>query len=175
MALLRQLVPKARNIALLVNPNRSDTEAERKDVVAAAQTIGQQLIVFDVSRDLDIEAAFTAGVQGGAGAIFVGTGAFTNSYRERLVALAAVHRLPASYSQREAVMGGGLMSYGTNIPDAYRQAAIYAARILKGEKPSGLPVMRSTTFELMLNLKTAKMLGLDMPPTLLALADEVIE
>ena len=175
LELLHQLVPRPTDIAMLVNPNRADTEAERTEVLAAAQRIGQQLVVLDVSSDSDIEAAFATVVQRGAGAIFVGTGAFTNSYRDRLVALAARHRLPASYSQREAVLAGGLMSYGTSIPEAYRQAGIYAARILKGERPSDLPVMRSTTFELMFNLKTAKMLGLDIPPTLLAIADEIIE
>ena len=163
------------NLPRLDPPNRADTEAERTEVLAAAQRIGQQLVVLDISSDRDIEAAFATVLQRGAGAIFVGTGAFTNSYRDRLVALAARHRLPASYSQREAVLAGGLMSYGTSIPEAYRQAGIYAARILKGEKPSDLPVMRSSTFELMFNLKTAKMLGLDIPPTLLAIADEIIE
>jgi putative ABC transport system substrate-binding protein len=175
LELLRRLVPRTPNIAVLVNPNRADTEAERRDVLDAANTIGLQLIVFDITSDRDIEAAFASVIQRGAGAMFVGTGAFTNSYRERLVALAARHRVPASYSQREAVVAGGLMSYGTSIPDAYRQAGTYAARILKGEKPSDLPVMRSSAFELMLNLKTAKTLGLDIPPPLLAIADEVIE
>jgi putative ABC transport system substrate-binding protein len=175
LELLRQLVPKAATIAVLINSNRADTEAERRDVVAAAQTMGQQLIVLEVSSDQDIETAFATVVQRRTDALFVGTGAFTNSHRERIVALAARHTLPASYSQREAVVAGGLMSYGTSIPDAYRHAGIYAARILNGEKPADLPVMRSTRFELMFNLKTAKALGLEIPPNVLALADEVIE
>jgi putative ABC transport system substrate-binding protein len=173
--LLRQIAPTATTIAVLVNPNHGDTEAERADVLATGRAIGQQLFVLDVNSDQDIEAAFATVVQRGAGALYVGTGAFTNSHRERLVALAARHALPASYSQREAVVAGGLVSYGPSITDAYRQTGIYAGRILKGEKPADLPVMRSTRFELMLNLKTAKALGVEIPPTLLALADEVIE
>jgi putative tryptophan/tyrosine transport system substrate-binding protein len=171
--LLRQIAPKATTIAVLVNPNHGDTEAERTDVLATGQAIGQQL--FDVNSDQDIEAAFAIAVQHAAGAVYVGTGAFTNSHRERLVALAARHALPASYSQQEAVVAGGLMSYGPSITDAYRQTGIYAGRILKGERPAELPVMRSTTFELRLNLKTAKTLGLQISDKLLALADEVIE
>ena len=175
LELLRQLVPNATTIAVLINPDRADTEAERRDVLAAAQTIGQQLVVLEVGSDPDIESAFAKVIERSADAMFVGTGAFTNSHRERIVALAARHTLPASYSQREAVVAGGLMGYGTSIPNAYRLAGIYAARILSGEKPANLPVMRSTRFEFLLNLKTAKMLGIDIPPTLLALADEVIE
>lgn len=172
---LRQVVPKGTTIAMLVNPNTPDTEAERKDVQAAASGLGQQLVFVEARSLSEIEATFATLRQRGAGALLVGTGAFLNSHRERVVALAARHALPASYSWREAVTAGGLMSYGASITDAYHHAGLYAGRILKGEKPADLPVMRSTRFEFVLNLKTAKALGLEIPPTLLALADEVIE
>jgi ABC-type uncharacterized transport system substrate-binding protein len=175
LELLRQLVPKATTIAMLVNPNVPNAEAERRDVQAAALAIGQQLIILDVSSARGIETAFATFVQRGAGALLVGPGAFLNSNRERLVALAARHARPASYAWREAAVAGGLMSYGASITDANRQAGIYAGRILKDEKPGDLPVMRSTKFEFVLNLRTAKALGLDVPDKLLALADEVIE
>ena len=175
LELLRQLAPRATTIAVLVNPNSPNTEADRRDVQVAAQAIGQQLVIFDVSSDRDIETAFATLVQRGAGALLVGSGGFLNSNRERIVALADRHVLPASFSQREGVVAGGLMSYGTSITDAYRQVGIYAGRILKGEKPADLPVMQSTKFEFVLNLKTAKTLGLAIPDKLLALADEVIE
>ncbi len=175
LQLLRQLVPKATTIAVLVNPNTTETEAERRDVQVAAQAIGQQLITLDVGSDRDIEAAFATSVQRGAGALLVGGGTFTFSHRERIVALAARHALPAVYSSREAAVVGGLMSYAGDQQGAYRQVGIYAGRILKGEKPADLPVMQSTKFELVINLKTAEALGIEVPPTLLATADEVIE
>jgi putative tryptophan/tyrosine transport system substrate-binding protein len=175
LELLRLLVPGASTIAMLVNPNTLVTEAERKEVQAAAQAIGQQLVIVDVSSDRDIDAAFATFVQRQAGAVLVGTGSFFNSHRERTVALATRHALPTSHSEREGVMAGGLMSYGSNVADAYRQAGIYTGRILKGEKPADLPVVQSAKFELVLNLKTAKALGLEVPDKLLVAADEVLE
>jgi putative ABC transport system substrate-binding protein len=175
LELLRQLLPKETTIGVLVNPSTTETEGERKDLQAAAQAIGQQLLILDVNSDRDIEIAFATLVQRGAGALLAGTGTFLFSNRERVVALAARHGLPVGYTSREAVVAGALMSYGTSLPDAYRQAGIYTGRILKGEKPADLPVMQSTKFELVINLKTAKILGLEVPAQLLALSDEVIE
>ncbi len=148
LELLRQLVPKATTIGVLMSPNDSDAEAEQGDVLAAAQAIGQRLIVLEVSSDRDIETAFATVVQRGVGALLVSTGAFMLSNREQVVALAARHALPAFYFLREFVTAGGLMSYGTSITDAYRQAGIYTGRILKGGKPADLPVIQSTKFEL---------------------------
>jgi putative ABC transport system substrate-binding protein len=160
---------------MLQNPVSSGIQAERRDLLAAGQAIGQQLIVVDVSSAHEIETAFTNLVQRGAKAAYVGTGAFMNSQRERIVALAARHGVPAIYNWREAVAAGGLMSYAPSITDAYRQAGVYAGRILKGEKPGDLPVMLPTKFELVINVNTAKTLGVEIPDKLLALADEVIE
>ena len=175
LELLHQLVPKATTIAMLADPDTPTSAAERMQVQTAAQTIRQQLIILDASSDADIESAFVTIVQRQAGALLVAAGAFLNSRRERIAGLAARHELPAMYFTREAVVAGGLMSYGASVTEAYRQAGVYAGRILKGEKPADLPVMRSTKFELVINLKTAKALGLEIPPSLLARADEVIE
>lgn len=175
MELLRQLVPKTTTIGVLVNPGSPETELERKDLQNAAQAIGQQLIIIDVSNDRDIETSFATFIQRRAGALLVGSGPFLTSHREQLVALAARDALPAAYDLREFVVAGGLMSYGNSITDAYRQVGIYTSRILKGEKPADLPVMQSTKFEFVINLKTAKALNLAVPQIMQMTADEVIE
>jgi putative ABC transport system substrate-binding protein len=175
LQLLRQLKPNAKTIAMLVHPGTPNTEAERRDVQAAAETIGQRLIVLDAGSEREVETAFAAFVQHGAEALLCGSGPFMTAHGKLLIELAARHALPACYHLREIVADGGLMSYGASVADGYRQTGLYAARILKGEHPGDLPVMRSTKFELAINLKTARMLGLDMPSGLLATADEVIE
>ena len=173
--LLRQLVPTKTTIGVLINPGLRNTEAERKDVEAAALASGQQLHIIEVASDRDIDAAFPVFLQRGVVALFVGSGPFINSRRERLVGLAAHYALPATYTLREFAMAGGLMSYGASQSDAYRQAGRYAGRVLKGDKPGDLPVIQSSRFEFVINLKTAKTLGLTVPLTLQAAADEVIE
>ena len=173
--LLRQLVPGAATIAMLVHPGQANTEADRREAQAAAQSIGKRLVVFDIGTERDIETAFSAFTGQSAGGLLVGAGGFLNTHREKVIALAARHAIPAIYAQREAVLAGGLMSYGASIPGAYRQAGVYAGRILKGEKPGNLPVVQASTFEFAINLKTAKALGLEFHPQLLATADEVVE
>jgi ABC-type uncharacterized transport system substrate-binding protein len=173
--ILRQLTPNAKTIAMLVQLDTDESVLEQREVQAAARATGQRLIVFDVNSAADIETAFATMATRGVGALYVGTSPFTTSYRERLTELAARNAIPAMYSLREFVAVGGLMSYGASITDAYRQVGIYAARILKGEKPADLPVMQSTKFDFVINLKAAKALGLTIPPSLIALADEVVE
>jgi putative tryptophan/tyrosine transport system substrate-binding protein len=176
LGLLRELRPGAARIAVLVDPKWPLTEHFVSKVRAAALAVEQQIEILYVSTDREIETAFTTLVQREAGALQVGIGGFMNSQRERIVALAARHRIPAIYTWRDAVAaGGGLMSYAPSITDANRQAGIYAGRILKGEKPADLPVMLPTKFEFVINLKTAKALGLEVPDRLLIAADEVIE
>jgi len=175
LGLLRELRPGATRIAVLVDPKFPTTEPFVSDIRAAASAGGQQIEVLYVSSDREIETAFTTLVQRGAGALHAGIGGFRGAQRELIVVLAARHRIPAIYVWREAVAAGGLISYAPSNTDAYRQAGIYAGRILKGEKPGDLPVMLPTKFELVVNVKTAKALGLEIPDKLLALADEVIE
>ena len=169
LELLRQIVPRATIVAMLVNPNTPETEAERIDVQAAAQTIGQQLVIFDVSSERDIETAFATFIQRGAGALLVGTGGFLNSKRERIVALAVDANLTVGIGY------AGSVAHQTAGHDPLALAIARAGRILKGERPADLPVMQSTKLDLVINLKTARALGLNVPPTLLATADEVIE
>jgi putative ABC transport system substrate-binding protein len=175
LGLLRELRPAAARIAVLVDPKWPLTQPFISELRAAALAVGQQLMVLDVSSGREIEIAFTTLVQRGAGALQVGVGAFMSSQRERIVALAARHAVPTISPYREFVEAGGLMSYAPSITDANRQAGIYAGRILKGEKPGDLPVMLPTKFEFVINLKTAKALGLEVPDRLLIAADEVIE
>ena len=177
LELLRQFVPKPGAIAMLVDPssNTPDTERELRDVQAAPHASGQELMVVEASSDRDIEAAFATFAQRAAVALFIASQPFFNSRRERVAALAVRHALPAAYSLREFTTAGGLMSYGTSITGAYQLGGIYAGRILKGERPADLPVQQSTKFEFVINLRTAKALGIDVPDRLLALADEVIE
>jgi putative ABC transport system substrate-binding protein len=175
LELLRQLVPMATTMGVLVNPNTPETEAERSDLLAASLKVGQQLSILDVSSDGEIESAFATLAQRGAGAALIGSGPFLTSHRQQLVALAARSKLPTMYNLREFVADGGLISYGASITEAYRQAGIYVGQILRGKKPADLPVIESTKFEFVLNLKTAKALGLTVPQSLLVAADEVIE
>ncbi len=175
LALLRQFVPKATLIVMLVNLNSPQTQIERSEVQKAAQSVGQEVVVIDASSGRDIERAFATAAERRAGAILIGSGAFMNSERKRLAFLATRHALPAIHFQREFAELGGLMSYRTSQKAAYREVGIYTGRILKGEKPGELPVVQSSKFELVINLKTAKALGLEFHPQLLATADEVIE
>ena len=176
LGLLRELVPGATRIAALVNPkNAANAEAVTRDVAAAASAIGVRIDVVHASDSREIEAAFATLVRNRADALLVGTDPFFYSRRLQLATLAARHAIPAVYTVREYPEAGGLMSYGTSLLDVYRQLGVYVGRILKGAKPADLPVVQSTRFELVINLPTARALGLDMPPTLLSRADEVIE
>jgi putative ABC transport system substrate-binding protein len=174
--LLRQLVPGGTRIAVLVNPaDAANTEPTLREVDAAARPAGLQIQVVRASSSREIEAAFAAIAREKFDALFVGNAPFLNVRRVQLVQLAARHTIPATYPGREYAEIGGLMSYGSSISDAFRQAGVYAGRILKGGKPADLPVVQSTKFELVINHPTARMLGLIVPATLLATADEVIE
>jgi putative ABC transport system substrate-binding protein len=176
LALLHALLPKAARVAVIVNPsNPTSAETTLREVQAAARTLGLQTTVLHASTSREINAAFAALAGERPDALFVGGDAFFVSRGVQFANLAARDRIPASYAQRESVAAGGLMSYGGDVAESARQAGIYAGRILKGEKPADLPVVQSTKIEFVINLQTAELLGIDVPQTLLALADEVIE
>jgi len=175
LGLLHELVPRTTTIAALFNPNFAGTEKLLRDAEAAARVLGLQLIVLKASTEEEIEKVFATMAPQGAGALFVGIDSFFAARRDRIIALAARNKLPAIYGWREFVVSGGLMSYGTDFADAYHQAGIYTGRILRGEKPADIPVQRSTKFEFVINSKTAKALGIDVPNSMQLLATEVIE
>src|SRR3954471_12980465 len=175
LELLKELVPTASKIAYLANPTNPIAEAELKAALAMASALSIQLHVVNASTDHELDAAFTAFGKLRTGGLVVAGEPFFDSQRDRLVALSARHSIPACYAWREYVTAGGLMSYGTSLLGSYRQAGVYVGRILKGEMPADLPVEQPTKFELLINLKAAKALGISVPPSLLARADEVIE
>jgi putative ABC transport system substrate-binding protein len=176
LGLLRELVPKAVRVALLVNPtNTMSTESTLRDVPEAARAIGLQIQILNASTSREIEAAFAAMALDRADALFVGPDGFFNARRAQFVTLATHYRIPASYIGREFVESGGLMSYGTDLLDMYRQVGVYTGRMLKGANPADLPVVQSTKFEFVINAQAARLLGLEVPNALQLLADEVIE
>jgi ABC-type uncharacterized transport system substrate-binding protein len=175
LGLLRELVPGAARVAVLVNPANPNTEVTLKEVEAAARSMGLQLQVFNASTSQEIDAVFATIGRERPDGIFLGGDSFFIVRRVQLTNLTVRHAIPAAFSQREFTEVGGLISYGSKISDAYRQVGVYTGRILKGAKPADLPVVQSSKFELIINAQTARMLGLNVPPSLLALADEVIE
>jgi putative ABC transport system substrate-binding protein len=176
LALLRELMPAAIRVAVLINPaNATTAESTLRDVAPAARAMGLQILVFKTSTGGEIDAAFDSFGRERPDALFVDPDPFFVSRCDQLVRLASRHAVPAIYGLRECAEAGGLMSYASSIADAYRQTGVYVGRILNGEKPANLPILQPTKFELVINLKTAKALGVEVPPTLLARADEVIE
>ena len=175
LAVLHELMPSIATIGFLENPNNPVSGLMRRDVLAAAPVVGLKVQILKAGTDREIDAAFVSLVQAQTGALLVGNDPLFNSRIEQLVALAARHAIPTMYSWREFVVADGLISYGLSLIENYRQTGLYTGRILKGEKPVDMPVMQTTKLELAINLKTAKALGLDVPPSLLSIADEVIE
>lgn len=169
-------MPQAKRVAVLVDPpDAANTASTLRDIDPASRAIGFQIKIFNASSSREIDAAFEAIANERQDAVFVGASPFLNGQHVQLAQLAAFHRIPASYALRESVEVGGLMSYGSNIADAFRQLGVYAGRIIKGAKAADLPVVQATKFELVINAHTARMLGITVPPTLLSTADRVIE
>jgi ABC-type uncharacterized transport system substrate-binding protein len=175
LGLLHELVPKEAVIAVLLDPNQLDVEAELGEAEAAARALGRQILIVKATSDHEFKGTFATIVQAGAGALLVGGGPAFLNHRRQLVALSVRHALPAGFPTRDYPEAGGLMSYGPSIADAYRRAGTYAGRVIKGEKPGDLPVELASKFDLIVNLATAKAIDFEIPPTLLARADEVIE
>jgi putative ABC transport system substrate-binding protein len=175
LGLLRELVPQAKIIAVLVSSGWPAAARFRADIEAAANAIGLQIRIFQANHESEIDDSFTDMSQSRPDAILVGPGPFLDSQRGKLIALAAKAAIPAAYESRGTALAGGLMSYGANVQDGYRQVGIYAGRVLKGEKPADMPVMQPTKFDFVINLRTAKTLGLTVPASLLAAVDEVVE
>jgi putative ABC transport system substrate-binding protein len=175
LGLLRDLVPQLSAVAVFLNSNNQNAETQAEDLQAAGRAVGLRIAIVNLSSEREIDAAFAALTQQRVGALIVGSDPFFSGRRGQIIALAARHAIPTVYEIREFADAGGLFSYGTSLKDAYRQAGVYAGRILKGEKPADLPVMQSTKFELVINLKTAKALGLTLPSGMLSVADDVID
>jgi putative ABC transport system substrate-binding protein len=173
--LLHALAPRTSPIAVLEDPSYSESAAVLQEAETAARALGRRVLVVKAATEKDFEPAFGQVVKAGAGALLVAGAPFLTSHHRRIVALAARHAIPAMYDQRDYVAAGGLISYSASFTGAYRQAGVYAGRILKGAKPSELPVLQPTTFDLVINLKTARALGLTVPPSVRAQADEIIE
>jgi putative tryptophan/tyrosine transport system substrate-binding protein len=172
---MRELVRQVTIMALLVNPNNPNAPTNMREAQAAAGALGRQLVVVTASTEREVDAAFATILRQHAGALIVAADPFFVARNDQLVALAARYAMPAIYELREFAVAGGLISYGANLSEVFRQAGIYVGRILKGEKPGDLPVFRANKFELFINLKTAEALGIEVPETLLATADEVIQ
>jgi len=172
---VRQLVPNAAMVALLVNPTNVNAKPDTADMQTAARAAGHELLIVEATTDHELHSAFASLVSRRVSVLILGADAYFNHRRSLIASLAARHAIPTIYEFRESVAAGGLMSYGASLADYYTKAGVYTGRILRGAKPADLPVMQPTRFELVINLKTAKALGLEVPPTLLVRADEVIE